>query len=147
MKDLVHIEFVNDASACFRIRKEVFINEQGVPANLELDEFDADARHIHASYNGNSCGCARIRSLKQAYKVERVAVLKEYRSHGIARAIMEFIEKEAQNQKIQEIILNAQESVIGFYEKLGYEGVGDKFVEADIVHLKMKKTPNFGGLS
>ena len=143
MKDLIQVEVVSDASACFEIRKTVFIEEQKVPAQLELDEFDVKATHYLAHYDGNIAGCARTRLTDEGLKVERVAVLKEYRSFGIAKEIMISIEKDAMSKKVEQIILNAQESVIGFYEKLRYEGVGEKFVEAGIVHLKMKKTPQF----
>lgn len=147
MKDLVQVKIVDNPKNCFVIRKKVFIEEQNVPAEMELDAFDDNAMHIEACYNNEVCACARLRELDGSFKVERVAVLKKYRSKGIAKKIMNFIEAYASERKVKAIFLNAQESVIGFYENLGYVGEGEKFIEAGIVHLKMKKTPNFGGLS
>ena len=146
MKDLIQIEITADRSPCVSIREQVFILEQNVPKNLELDEFDDSATHILAKFSGEPAGCARLREVHDFLKVERVAVLSKFRGNSIAKKIMHFIEDIAASKK-KTIILNAQESVIEFYKKLGYEAEGEKFVEAGIVHIKMKKTPNFGGLS
>tara|TARA_B100001971_G_scaffold215182_1_gene259138 strand:- start:84176 stop:84616 length:441 start_codon:yes stop_codon:yes gene_type:complete len=146
MKELIQIMKTIDASRCYEIRKNVFIIEQGVPKDLELDEYDKSAMHVLALYDSKAVGCARVREFSDYYKVERVAVLREFRGKGIAREIMLFIENDIVCKK-KDIVLNAQASVIDFYTKLGYVGEGKRFMEAGIEHLKMKKTSNFGGLS
>jgi predicted GNAT family N-acyltransferase len=86
-------------------------------------------------------GTARIREIdSETAKIERLAVLKDYRGQGIGKQIMQFaIEDIGGNQNYRLIVVNAQEYVKLLYEKLGFETVGDRFDEAGIPHLKMIK--------
>ncbi len=73
-------------------------------------------------------------------KAERVAVLPEQREHGVGRLLMQHLEREAQARGLQRMVLNAQVSVISFYERLGYAAEGERFLEAGIPHRRMTNT-------
>lgn len=72
--------------------------------------------------------------------MERVAVLKDYRKHGIGRELMKYIETIAKNNGYSKATLNGQIQAQPFYESLGYKAEGDVFLEENIEHVTMKKT-------
>jgi predicted GNAT family N-acyltransferase len=119
-----------------RVREEVFIIEQKVPKNLELDDRDVFCVHAVAWLDGKAIGTGR---LDPKGKIGRVAVLQAYRGHGIGKEIMAELEAVARSKKMKRVYLHAQESVISFYENLGYTAYDEMFVEAGIVHQKMEK--------
>ena len=119
----------------FSIRRQVFCIEQNVPEEIEMDEFDDKAIHILAYIDDKPIGTARWRLTEDGAKMERFAVLKEYRGKGVGEALVKYALEELKDSDI--IYLNAQETVIGFYEKLGFVGVGNRFYEANIPHKKM----------
>lgn len=124
----------------FALRKTIFIEEQGVSEALEMDGLDDQATLILVKMNNQPIGCARYRLLDSYIKVERVGVLKEYRSKGIGQAIMSFIEQEiASSSPILTIKLHAQDHAIEFYHRLGYKDIGEPFYEAGILHQAMIK--------
>lgn len=126
--------------ACREIRRRVFIDEQAVPADLEWDGRDEEALHFIArEADGSAVGTARMRSVDGVAKAERVAVLRSARGRDIGRALMASIEASARDEGLKEIRLNAQVAVIPFYEKLGYGGRGEIFLEAGIEHRAMTK--------
>ncbi len=129
-----HLEF------CRSIRKEVFINEQGVDPKIELDSKDAACEHILALYKDEPIATARLlRVTEQKYKVGRMAVKKKFRRSGIGSKILQFIENHLKNNNVKFIELNAQKYVEEFYLKNGYAPIGNDFYEADILHIKMQK--------
>lgn len=120
------------------IRQRVFVEEQGVPADLELDAQDGQAVHWLGWRDGHVAGTARLVQYgSDRAKVGRVAVLPEWRSSGLGRELMEEIHRWAQDQPLQQVLLDAQVNVIPFYEKLGYQAEGDIFEEAGILHQRM----------
>lgn len=144
--DFIKIKKIDEYKLTLPIREVVFINEQKVPKELELDKHDNDALHFGAYYDDKVVGCARAREFEDYFKIERVAVLKEYRGKGISLELMHFVEKYLNElSSIKHIELNAQAGVEKYYHKLGYSSVGEYFYEAGIKHIKMKKTSNFGG--
>jgi len=124
---------------CKKIRHEVFVLGQGIDKEIELDGKDSDAVHFLCKHSGKYIGTARIRDLGDYWKVERVAVLKEFRGKGCGQKIMEAIEGYIKRTNPKLIILNAQLEVRQFYERLGYKSVGEVFYEAGIKHIKMVK--------
>ncbi len=124
-----------DLDKAFAIRRQVFCIEQKVSEKIEMDEFDNVATHILANINGNPVGTARWRFTKHGTKMERFAVLKEYRGKGVGEALVKYTLDKLKDNDF--IYLNAQESVIKFYEKYGFETVGNCFYEANIPHKKM----------
>jgi predicted GNAT family N-acyltransferase len=126
-------------SALRAIREAVFIREQGVPAELEWDEFDAKCIHLMAmDAAGDVIGTAR---LLQQHSVQggigRMAVLKEWRGKGVGNALMRRLLKEAATRQIQQLTLNAQVYAVGFYTRFGFTAIGKQFMEAGIPHIKM----------
>jgi ribosomal protein S18 acetylase RimI-like enzyme len=122
----------------FLVRQEVFIWEQGVPAELELDEFDPSASHTLAYLNGRCIGTGRLVDLgnRQA-QIGRMAVLAKFRNQGVGRQILEGLVRLAQSQGAESIILHSQVSAIPFYEKLGFQAQGPAYDEAGIAHRNM----------
>jgi predicted GNAT family N-acyltransferase len=128
---------LNDA---FSIRRTVFIHEQNVPEELEIDEYEDDATHFVLYDLDKPIGAGRFRVLDGIGKVERICVLPEVRGTGAGKEVMIGIEQFAKKQKILSLKLNAQTQAIPFYERLGYEIVSAEFMDAGIPHKTMKKT-------
>jgi predicted GNAT family N-acyltransferase len=118
----------------------VFVQEQGVPPDIEDDGLDEMCVHFVAVVCGEVVGTLRLRPLDGgAAKVERVAVRAEGRGRGWGRALMDAVEHAAARQGWARLVLHAQESVVGFYERLGWVVVDDRFFEADIPHRRMTR--------
>lgn len=128
-------------SDAFRIRTNVFIGEQHVPAHEEIDNLDAFVPILVAYEGEKALGTARSIEMKEGYvKIGRVAVLKEARRMGVGRALMlAAIDYIKQETKLKQVKLEAQLSAQGFYETLGFESYGEIFVDAGIDHISMKK--------
>ncbi len=118
------------------IRTEVFVNEQKVDKRLEFDGKDPEAIHYLAYYENKVAGCARWRKTEKGIKLERFAVLPEYRAKKIGREILMVVLNDVVNAS-QTIYLNSQKSAIGFYLKNGFSIQGEPFSEAGIEHVKM----------
>lgn len=119
------------------VRREVFIEEQGVTEREEMDGLDPDCVHFVAEQDGRAVGCARLRRLEGKTKVERVAVVARLRSTGLGRALMEEAEAEAERRGWRPLVLHAQLDSVGFYERLGWSVEGPVFEEAGIPHRRM----------
>ncbi|KRL06225.1 GNAT family N-acetyltransferase [Liquorilactobacillus oeni] len=130
-------------SKCYQdalvIRKRVFIKEQGVAPALEIAN-EAEAVHFVAYVDGRSAATARILNEEgPSWHIQRVATLPEFRGQGIAKSLMEYLEKVAHNHDIRYLKLGAQDQAQGFYRKLGYHVEGPGFLEAGIAHHQMQK--------
>jgi predicted GNAT family N-acyltransferase len=132
-----------DIEACFRIREEVFIIEQGVPVELERDEHDGAALHFIAWADGQSVGTARavIKDGGRSAKIGRVAVRRSNRGSGIGKSLISAIEAAANLGHVDNFLLDAQTHALQFYQRLGYQPYGEEFMDAGIPHRHMKK-PN-----
>ena len=126
----------NDLKIAFSIRKKVFVEEQKVPEDIEWDEFEYIANHILAYIQDKPVGTARWRQTQKGMKLERFAVLPEFRSCGVGKKLVHFILKELMNSET--IYLHAQEHVVKFYEQFGFVKKGSKFFEANIPHWIME---------
>ncbi|MCM3707086.1 MULTISPECIES: GNAT family N-acetyltransferase [Cytobacillus] len=122
------------------IRKQVFVGEQNVPLEEEIDQFEDEAVHFVLYNNGTPAGAGRFRTVDGNGKVERICVLKDHRKSGSGKAIMDKIEEHAMKQGLPALKLNAQTQAIPFYEKLGYQVISEEFMDAGIPHRTMKKT-------
>lgn len=133
-----HIAFADwqtESRQLISVRTQVFVVEQQVPIELEVDEFDPVSQHIKAVSSGNQwLGAAR---LLPSHVVGRMCVLKPFRRCGIGSAIMQFIIDFARRQAIPSISLNAQISALAFYRRHGFIERGGPFVEAGIEHQQM----------
>lgn len=123
--------------ACLAIRMDVFVAEQNVPAQEELDVFDQSAIHVLALVDGKPAGTARaVEKASGSWKIGRVAVRPAYRQQGIGVALMQAIEAAC---PAQHYTLSAQTHALDFYKKLGYAAEGEEFLEAGIPHYLMSK--------
>ena len=131
-------EMLDDA---YEIRKAVFVREQGVPVENEIDQFESSATHVIGYDEQRSpFATGRFRPYQNGAKIERVAILPTHRRSGYGKALMLFIEEAAKNRGYQTLSLNAQCHAQRFYESLGYKASGDIFLEENIEHILMNKT-------
>lgn len=125
------------------IRRRVFVEEQRVAPGEEWDAHDeagSGTLHFVARDGERALGCARLRRLDDAAKIERVAVLPEARERGLGRALMEAAETAAWRRGAERLRIHAQTRVIPFYERIGWRVLGPEFAEAGIAHRAMEKT-------
>lgn len=123
----------------FAIRRAVFCGEQRVPEELELDEYDADAWHFLVFSDGVPVATARLVNKQGAAKIGRVAVRAAYRGRGLGVKVMEIAMHAARELRLDPIILDAQVTVIPFYERLGFTAHGGVFDDAGIPHRHMTR--------
>lgn len=130
-----------DRAAAYALRHEVFVLEQGVPGHLERDEHDEAADHVLALEQSGRCvATGRLVVLDpRTGKVGRMAVEATVRGKGAGRAVLEELERIAVERGLREIVLHAQLSARGFYDRAGYLPEGEVFEEAGIEHLAMRK--------
>ncbi|MFC3576342.1 GNAT family N-acetyltransferase [Streptomyces yaanensis] len=139
-----------DREACFAVRKEVFVGEQGVPEDIEYDAYDADAVHVLAvREDGVPLGTGRLLYGEAAAaknggdasvgSLGRLAVTREARGLGVGAALVRAIEDAARARGLAAVDLHAQTHALGFYERLGYEVYGPEFPDAGIPHRAMRR--------
>lgn len=137
----IEVHLINsetDLQQAFAIRKQVFVAEQGVPEEEELDEFEAASRHFLVTVNDEPAGTARWRVTPQGkIKLERFAVLASMRGYGLGRELV--LAVLADVPPGAKVYLHAQVQVIGFYEKLGFQAEGPEFDECGIMHRVMTR--------
>jgi predicted GNAT family N-acyltransferase len=142
-KAIVQVKRVSlkkEVDKAFTIRLRVFVREQGVPVEIEMDRADKRALHFLALKAGIAVGTARIVMHPRSAKIGRMAVLKTQRGKGIGTTLLKRVIATAKRQGAQKIYLHAQVPVIGFYLGLGFRCVGPVFQEAGIPHRKMVLT-------
>lgn len=126
----------SELESIFNIRNQVFVIEQNVDAEEEYDEDDQKCTHFIAYYNGVACGTARWRFKdKGIIKLERFAVLKDYRSLGVGAALVKAVLQDL--PFATKVMLHAQLHAVPFYEKMGFKSYGPQFEEAGIQHFAM----------
>ncbi len=134
----IRIANEEEKQLAFELRFEVFVDEQGVPREIELDEEDAHALHILAEENGTVIGCARLLLQEGEAHIGRLAVKKAYRSRGVGSAICRFLIDHCRAHGHSYIWLNAQLRATRFYKSLGFAPQGETFMEAGIAHIRME---------
>lgn len=127
------------------IRHDVFVIEQQVPAEIEIDQFDVispDVHHVLLSTDGKAVATGRlIYYSKDTAKMQRIAVLQSHRSFGYGRVLLLAMEERARELGLTYSVLDAQCQAQKFYEKLGYEVISEEpFYDADILHVRMRKS-------
>jgi len=121
----------------FAIRREVFVVEQNCPPELEW-EHEEESIHFLATVDGQPAGACRWRKTDLGYKLERFAVLKQYRGLGVAHTMVTTLLNDLPADA-NYIYLNAQIAAMPLYAKSGFEKTGPQFEEAGIQHYKMVK--------
>jgi predicted GNAT family N-acyltransferase len=119
-----------------RIRYAVFVEEQGVPAEMELDEHDAASLHALAFDGGAAVGTGRL--LPDAH-VGRMAVRREFRGRGVGSALLLRLCEAARARGDREVVLAAQVHAVGFYRAHGFEPCGAVYQDAGIPHQDMRR--------
>jgi predicted GNAT family N-acyltransferase len=123
----------------YAIRRLVFIEEQRVPEEIELDADDAIAVHALALEGADAVGCGRMVVHGGEVKIGRMAVLKQRRGEGIGALILAHLIDLARSRGIRKAILHAQLTAEGFYLKNGFTPQGEVFEEAGIAHREMER--------
>ncbi len=129
-----------ELKSAFEVRRQVFVEEQGISEDLELDEYDSEALHMVVKDKGRVIGTARVRFLAtEQAKLERMAVLRPFRRRGIGRGIISFLNEELKRRQVRQVVLHAQYPVVAFYKSCGFEESSLPFWEAGIKHIEMRR--------
>jgi predicted GNAT family N-acyltransferase len=139
MQEIRIMQWDEAKDLAYPIRFTVFVHEQGVPEELELDADDAMAWHAVVLDHGKAIATGRL--LRNG-KIGRLAVLKEYRGLGLGSELLKTLVSYGRQEEIKQFFLHAQTTAIGFYERHGFNAIGLPFEEAGIDHIKMLLTPH-----
>lgn len=142
---LIEVKKVNnedELKTAQEIRYQVFVIGQNVPPEEEIDKYESVCVHFLAKYDNIPCGAARWRKTERGVKLERFAVLENYRKKGVGSALVEAVLEDVKlqpNIKDELLYLHSQISAMPLYEKFGFVKEGEMFQECDIDHFTMKK--------
>jgi len=143
MADRLTVKLVDNEAeleAAIAVRFRVFVDEQSIPPDEELDEADATATHAVAICQGEVVGTGRVLwGNDGSAQIGRMAVDAQWRRKGVGGEILKFLEESARKQGMTRSVLHAQEYVKSFYAAHGYQQHGDTFLEVDIPHVEMRK--------
>ncbi len=138
MQEKVQVNKVTDPAdleKVFAIRREVFVGEQNCPPELEW-EYEDESNHFLATVDGVPAGASRWRKTDKGYKLERFAVLKNFRGHGVGQALVQTVLNDLPDEA-DYVYLHAQVQAVTLYERFGFVKIGPEFEEAGIWHYKM----------
>ncbi len=144
MMQAVEITNQEQLKLAFDIRMEVFVKEQGVDPEVEIDEYDElDGRtsHVLVYYDDKPVGTGRVRIDEETKtaKLQRICVRAAYRKYGVGKVIMDKLEQLAKRDGASKAKLHGQTEAEGFYMKLGYRTASEVFMEEGIPHVLMVK--------
>lgn len=142
--ETIRVKTDGELKQCLVVRRAVFIEEQGVSEELEIDEYDASplsCHHLLIVKDGQPVAAGRLKVYERNMaKLQRIAVLKHARGMGIGRRILTALEQLAKELGFTHTILDAQLQAENFYKKAGYSTVSEEtFMDAGILHVRMKK--------
>ncbi len=143
--EISYVSTEEQLKQALEIRHHVFVIEQQVPAEIEIDQYDVispDVHHVLLSTDGQAVATGRlIYYSKDTAKMQRIAVLESHRSFGYGRVLLLAMEELARELGLTYSVLDAQCQAQKFYEKLGYEVISEEpFYDADILHVRMRKS-------
>ncbi|MFD1735364.1 GNAT family N-acetyltransferase [Bacillus salitolerans] len=122
------------------VRREVFIEEQQVPEEEEIDQFEDICTHVVVYDGDKPVAAGRLREYDHNVgKMERICVLSSYRGQNLGVLVMNKLEELSKERGYSTLKLNAQTHAEGFYSKIGYETISDIFMDAGIPHVTMVK--------
>lgn len=136
-----------DREDAFSIRKIVFVEEQKVTIEEEMDAYDDDAIHFIGYQRNIPIAASRLRFIKDSAKLERICVLKDYRHNSYGTELIQAMEAVALTKGYITVSLNAQTRAKDFYQRLGYKVISEEFLDARIPHVTMTKQLNKKDLS
>ena len=132
----------SELEGAFEVRRRVFVEEQSIPEDIELDEHDKEALHMVVKDGDRVIGTARVLFLSTSLaKIERMAILQPFRRRGIGSRIISFLSEELRNRQVEQLVLHAQYAVVDFYKSCDFKETGSAFLEAGIKHIKMQRKP------
>jgi predicted GNAT family N-acyltransferase len=123
------------------IRAKVFINEQNVPQEVEMDDKDREAVHVVVYNDEKAIATGRLLNQENEFLIGRIAVLKEERQKGFGDLVVKMLLRKAEDKGAKEVMVHAQMTASKFYQKLGFVAVGSEYIEEDtnIPHIHMVK--------
>lgn len=124
----------------YLVRRVVFVEEQQVPIEIELDEYEETAIHFVGYQDGEPVAASRVRFVQGFGKLERICVIKDYRGQSLGKQIIHSMEEVIRDYAYTKAKLNAQTHAEVFYESLGYVTISEPFMDAGIPHVTMVKT-------
>jgi predicted GNAT family N-acyltransferase len=139
---LIEANSAAERDLAFRVRRRVFVGEQGIAERLEFDAEDATtATHLLALLDEEAVGTLRVRLIEggRTAKIERVAVLASARRAGIGLRLVQAALDLALRRGAERAVLHAQTRAEGFYARLGFAAFGAEFVEDGIMHVAMER--------
>lgn len=139
--ELVPVQSEQDWKAARSVRERVFIDEQECPPEEEWDGHDDTSRHVLGRVEGTVMATARWRAVPREQdivaKLERFAVLPEYRGQGFGTELVRYVLNDARRAGFDVFVLHAQAQLENWYEELGFQSTGRTFTEANIPHVEM----------
>ncbi|AGT07763.1 GNAT family N-acetyltransferase [Paracoccus aminophilus] len=132
------IEKTQDLALCQALRHKVFVEEQAISVEEEIDGRDGAAIHLLVRAEGRAVGTARLLIEGETGKIGRVAVLREWRGAGLGAALIRGALAELRAMPgVKRAKLGAQSHAIGFYERLGFSAYGPEYLDAGLPHRDM----------
>jgi predicted GNAT family N-acyltransferase len=137
--NIIQAKSPTQKALCLKLRHQVFVVEQGVPEELEIDSHDeAEAIHFLGYIDDAPVASARLCVFGQLAKIQRVVVIKEYRGQSLGRMIMQHMMQFVRDNALAPTVgLDAQTYAVSFYEGLGFKPIGEEFDDAGIEHIHM----------
>ncbi|MET0410068.1 MAG: GNAT family N-acetyltransferase [Polyangiaceae bacterium] len=132
---ITRAESESERALAHEIRHAVFVLEQGVPREVELDGRDGEALHFLAWVGARAVATARVRKTVDGHKLERVAVLEPQRGRRVGEVLVRHVLLALPSQ--ERVYVHAQSGAVGFWERLGFVADGPGFVEGGIAHRYM----------
>ena len=133
----ISIERTNDFNTIQEIRDEIFGKELRIPKNDIFDKEDEQLDQFLILHDGKSIGTFRLKEDGNAYKIERMGILPQYRSKGFGMLALEKIKNYSKQNNKTKIILDSIYEVKGFYAKSGFIQIGGKYSKVNIPHVHM----------
>lgn len=127
-----------DLTEVFRIRREVFCEEQNISEDEEFDELDQKALHVIISEKQENVAVGRLVMIEDYFKIGRIAVLKKFRGMHYGDFVVRMLVDKAFQLGAKEVHVGAQTYAIGFYEKIGFTVEGEEYMESGLPHVPMK---------
>ncbi len=129
-----------EINGALEVRRKVFVDEQGIDIKIERDNHDwLDATPVIAVVDGNIVGAGRFISTDDGAKIQRMAVLKNFRSKGVGGKILEKLLDIIEKQNFERVYFSAQKTAKNFYEKYGFLSYGEEFEVVGLPHIMMEK--------
>lgn len=140
MIEVRSVALPDELEQVYTIRRKVFMEEQEVSLEDEFDGMDEESKHYLATVDGHAAGTARWRRTGHGIKLERFAVIQEFRGKGVAKMLVAQVMKDvlADKSGSERVYLHAQMEAVNLYAREGFEKVGNEFMECNIRHVEME---------